>query len=91
MHPFELTNLNVTLIWVPEHHGKLGNEETDKIDGQASAKLPLGPELAFEIPKCLGRETKKNRTAHQQFITWTEMPCLKKSKFFIDRTSKKRA
>jgi ribonuclease HI len=67
---FALANLNeVTLNWVPGHHGILGNEEADKVARQASAIKPLSPEPALGIHKCLAREAIKNWTEHQHFIT----------------------
>jgi hypothetical protein len=56
-----------------------------------TADLPLGPELALGIPKCLAREAIKNWTEHRHFITWTKMPGCKHGKLFIGRPCKKRA
>jgi ribonuclease HI len=54
---FALASLNeVTLVWMPEHQGILGNEQADKLARQASAMPILGPESALGIPKCLARE-----------------------------------
>ena len=60
-------NNEVTLIWVPGHHGFLGSEEADNLARKASAAPPLGPEPAVETPKCLAREAIKNWTEFQHF------------------------
>jgi hypothetical protein len=76
---------------VPGHHGILCNEEADKLARQASATLPLGPELALGIPKCLAREAIKNWTELQHSNTWTHLPDCKHGKLFIGGPCKKRA
>jgi hypothetical protein len=63
----------------------------DKLARKASAILPLGPEPALGIPKCLAREAIKNWTELQHFNTWTQMPGCKHGKLFIGRPCKKRA
>jgi len=57
----------VTLVWVPGHHGIIGNEMADKLARQATAMLLLSPEPALEIPKCLAREAIKRWTEYQHF------------------------
>jgi ribonuclease HI len=65
-----LATLNeVTLVWVPVHHGILGNEMADKLARQASAMLLLGPEPVLGIPKRLAREAIKSWTEYQHFST----------------------
>jgi hypothetical protein len=73
------------------HHGILGNEEADKLARQASATLPLGPEPALGIPKCLAREAIKNWTELQHSNTWLYLLGCKHGKLFIGRPCKKRA
>jgi hypothetical protein len=67
------------------------NEEADKLARQASATLPLSPEQALGIPKCLAREAIKNWTELEHFNTWTHLPGCKHNKLFIGRPCKKRA
>jgi hypothetical protein len=55
----------VTLIWVPGHHGIFGNEMADKLARQASAMPLFGPEPALGIRKCLAREAIKSWTEYQ--------------------------
>jgi hypothetical protein len=87
-----LANLNeVTVIWVPVHHGILGNKEADKLSRQASAVPLLGPEPALGTPRCLVREAIKNWTELQHSNTWSEMPGCKHGKLFIGRPCKNRA
>ena len=76
---------------MPGHHGILGNEEADKLARKASAALPLGPEQALGIPKCLAREAIKNWTEFQHFSKWMQMPGCKHGKLFTGRPCKKRA
>jgi hypothetical protein len=56
----------VTLVWVPGHHGILGNEMAYKLARQASAIPLLGPEPALGIPKCLAREARAGLSINTQ-------------------------
>jgi hypothetical protein len=88
----ELACLNeVTLFWVPGHRGFFGNEETDKLARQASAKQSLAPEAALGIPKCFTKETIKNWTEYQHHSSWRDLPGHIRVKLFIGKQCKKRA
>jgi hypothetical protein len=87
-----LATLNeITLVWVPGHHGILGNKMADRLAGQASAMLLLGPEPALGIPKCLTREAIKSWTEYEHFSTWKIVPGCRHRKLFIGKPCKKRA
>jgi hypothetical protein len=87
---YALASLNeVTLVWVPGHHGILGNEKA--LARQASAMPLLGPELALGIPKCLAKEAIKSWTEYQHFSTWKDLPGSRHGKLFIGEPCKKRA
>jgi hypothetical protein len=81
----------VTLVWVPGHHGILGNEMADRLARQASAMPLLGTEPALGIPKCLAREAIKSWTEYKHSKTWKTAPGCKHGKLFIGRPCKKRA
>jgi hypothetical protein len=80
-----------TLIWVPGHHGILGNKMADKLARQASAMPLLGPEPTLGIPKGLAREAIKSWTEHKHFSTWKIVPGCRHGELFIGRPCKKRA
>jgi hypothetical protein len=85
-----LASLNeVTLVWVPRHHGILGNEKADKFGRHASAMPLLSPEPALGILKCLAREAIKNWAEYQHLSTWKDMPGCRHGKLFIGRPCKK--
>jgi hypothetical protein len=81
----------VTLVWVPGHHGILGNEMADKLVRQASVMPLLGPEPALGLPKCLAREAIKSWTEYQHSKTWKTAPDCRHGKLFIGKPCKKRA
>ena len=83
--------MKVTLIWVPLHHGTLGNEDADKLARQASAMLLLGPEPALGILKCLAREAIENWTERKNYSAWTDLPGHRHGKLHTGRPCKKRA
>jgi hypothetical protein len=87
-----LVSINeVTLVWVPGHHGILENEMADRLARPASAMPLLGPELALGIPNCLAREALKSWTEYRHFSTWKIVPGCRHGKLFIGRPCKKRA
>ena len=87
-----LANPNeVTLVWVPGHHGILGKEMAVMLARQASAMPLLGPEHSLGITKYLIRETIKSWTENQHLSTWKIVPDCRHGKLFIGRPCKKRA
>jgi ribonuclease HI len=72
----------VTLVWVPGHHGILGNEMAVKLARQASAMPLLGPEPALGIPKCLAREAIKSWSEYQHSSTCKTAPGCRHGKLF---------
>ena len=71
--------------------GISGNEEVDKLAGQASDMSLLGPERTLGIPKCSAREEINNWTEMQHLRVWIDLPGLRHGKLFVDRPCKKRA
>jgi hypothetical protein len=76
-----LAGLNeVILVWVPEHSGILGNEETDRLARRASAMPLQGPEPALGVPRCSAREAIR---------AWTGLKGHRHGKLFISGPRRK--
>ena len=80
----ELASKNkVTLIWVPGHHGKEGNEKADELAKKGATMKLIGPEPFCGLPSNICKFEKKDWLYKAAVDYWANAPKMKYAKQMI--------